>query len=220
MVRKALSRRLDDRILNDIIHDMKTTSPPLLPILRSGAQARLLTTLFLEPDLEFTVSDLAARAGTSIPTATREVARAEKAGIVMSRRVGRSKLVRANLKSDLYEDLSNLLLRTFGPVAVLEKEFSGIQGVEHLYIFGSWAARFAGQPGPPPRDIDVMIVGEPNRDEVYDAAERAESLLSHPVQTTIRTTAQWQALNDDPFIVEVKSRPLLEVGAERKSRPE
>src|ERR1700693_2926400 len=124
-------------MLTDIIQDMKATSPPLLPILRSATQARLLTALFMEPEVESSVTDLASRAGTSVPTATREVARAEKAGIVTSRHVGRSRLVRVNVNSYVYEPLSQLLLRSFGPIALVSEEFTKIGGVERLFIFGS-----------------------------------------------------------------------------------
>ena len=171
----------------------------------------MLTTLLLEPESEFTVSELAARAQTSIPTATREVVRAERGGLVKTRNLGRSKLVRADATSYLYEPLRDLLLRTFGPIAVVASEFSGIAGIRHLYIFGSWAARSAGQEGLFPRDIDLLIVGTPDRDEVDDASMRAEKRLHLPVQTTIRSITQWRGSDGDPFLREVKSRPLQEV---------
>jgi predicted nucleotidyltransferase len=53
------------------------------------------------------------------------------------------------------------------------EEFPGLQGAEHVLIFGSWAARYHQHPGKPPRDLDVLVVGRPSRDEVYDAADRA-----------------------------------------------
>ena len=90
---------------------MKVKAPPLLPILRSGVQARLLTALLLDPEREFSVSDLADISETSVPTAVREVDRAEEAGIVHSRNVGRTRLVTANTRSFAYEPLGKLLLR-------------------------------------------------------------------------------------------------------------
>ena len=29
-----------------------------------------------------------------------------------------------------------------------------------IFIFGSWAARYRGEPGPPPNDIDVAVVSD------------------------------------------------------------
>jgi predicted nucleotidyltransferase len=96
---------------------------------------------------------------------------------------------------------------------VLTREFEGIAGIDHLYLFGSWAARYLGEPGPAPNDIDVLVIGSPNRDGVYDAAEKAERQIGLPVQATIRTRQQWQEA-DDPFIAEVRSRPLVSLQEE------
>ncbi len=190
---------------------MKVNAPPLLPILRSGVQARLLTALLLDPEREFSVSDLADISETSVPTAVREVDRAEQAGIVRSRNVGRTRLVTANTRSFAYEPLRELLLRAFGPLSVVTDEFANLDGVDKLLIFGSWAARYTGDSGHEPRDVDVLIVGAPDRGAAYDAAERAERQLHRPVQVTIRTAAQWENPGSDSFLLEVQRRPLVEI---------
>jgi len=124
--------------LTEIIHSMKVKAPPLLPILGSDVQARLLTALLLDPERELSVSALADISETSVPTAVREVDRAEEAGIVRSRNVGRTRLITANTRSFAYEPLRELLLRAFGPLAVVTDEFAGLDGVDKLLIFGSW----------------------------------------------------------------------------------
>jgi hypothetical protein len=43
---------------------------------------------------------------------------------------------------------------------------------------------------------------------VYEAGERVEKRLRLPVQVTIRTAEQW-ARPDDPFLAEVRRRPLV-----------
>ncbi|HEV8565301.1 MAG TPA: ArsR family transcriptional regulator [Actinomycetota bacterium] len=182
-----------------------------MPILRSRTQAALLTVLFMDPDREFAVSELAARVGTSLPTAAREVTRAERAGVLVAQRVGRSKLVKADTESYVFEPLRDLLLRSFGPVAVIAEEFSGIKGLDRIFIFGSWAARYLGQQGDPPRDIDVLAIGGPDRDDVNDAADRAERRLQRPVQVTLRSNERWNEPNTDEFLRQVRNRPLIEI---------
>lgn len=197
---------------------MKVKPPPLLPILRSDVQARLLTALLIDAERELSVSELAAISGTSVPTAVREVDRAERAGIVRSRNIGRTRLVRANTASFAYGPLRDLLLRAFGPLAVVTAEFADLPGVERLFIFGSWAARYTGDSGHEPRDVDVLIVGTPDRGLAYDAAERAERDLHRPVQVTIRTPEQWGRPESDPFLREVQRRPLIEIDRDAEDR--
>ena len=87
----------------------------------------------------------------------REVSRAEDAGVVVSRRVGNTRLVRA-LPSPITEPLTELLLRSFGPPQVIAEEFAPVGGIDGLYIYGSWAARYAGVPGRAPADLDVLVL--------------------------------------------------------------
>lgn len=37
-----------------------------------------------------------------------------------------------------------------------------VDGVERVLVFGSWACRHLGEPGPTPRDIDVLVLGTPD----------------------------------------------------------
>ena len=187
---------------------MKVAAPVLAPVLRSEAQGKILAQVFADPDSEHTVTALAARAGTSMPTALREIDRAETARLVSTRRSGNTRLVKANPANPLYEPYQQIILATYGPPAVILQELDDLKGIDQVYLFGSWAARYCGEPGPAPNDIDVLIVGRPDRDQIYEAAERAERRLGLPVQATIRTAKQWNDTND-AFISEIRSRPLV-----------
>jgi hypothetical protein len=79
-----------------VVHDTeKTGPPPLLPLLRSRLQAEVLTLVLLNPDREWTMTDLASRVGSAVSSVQREVVRAERAGVMSSRRVGKTRLVTA-----------------------------------------------------------------------------------------------------------------------------
>ena len=189
---------------------MKVAVPLLAPVLRSDAQGRLLALVLADPEAEHSIMALAARARTSLPTALREIDRAEDARIVRTRRVGNTRLVRADTASPLYRPYSEIILATYGPPAVLGQEFANVRGIDQILIFGSWAARYEGEPGRAPNDIDVLVVGDPDRAAVYAAAERAEERLGFPVQATIRPARVWGS-DDDPFVVQLRSRPLVSV---------
>jgi len=194
----------------------KGEPPPLLPLLRSRLQADLLTLVLLNPGKEWTLSELASRIQSTVSSAQREVVRAERAGVITSRRVGNARLVTA-ARSPLTGPLTELLLRSFGPRQVLAEELAGVAGIEDAYIFGSWAARYAGQQGRPPADIDVLVIGAPDRDSLDEAAQRASGRLDREVNVTIRS-AQWWRAGDDGFHAEVNRRPLVPVYGEQTAR--
>jgi hypothetical protein len=187
---------------------MKAAASSLAPILRSDAQGRILARVLSDPEVSYSLSDLVAWSKTSMPTVQREVNRAEHAGLVTSAKVGPTRLVRANVTHPLYSAVRQILLATYGPPAVVAEEFQNIAGVDAVVLFGSWAARYLGQPGPAPNDVDVLVIGGANRDVVDDAAERAERRIGLPVQATVRTPTQW-ASGRESFIKEVRSRPLV-----------
>ncbi len=64
------------RIAGDICVLCKLPAPPLLPLLRSRLQADLLAVVLLTPGREWSLTELADRAGSSLSSAQREMARA------------------------------------------------------------------------------------------------------------------------------------------------
>lgn len=159
--------------------------------------------LLLHPDQEYGVSDLAARLGVPLSTLHREVVRLDEAGLITSRTLGRNRLLRANADHPAAPALTRLLEVTFGPRVVVAEEFA-ILGAEQVLIFGSWAARYAGQAGPPPHDIDVLVVGKVDRADLYDAADRAHASLGIEVNPAVRSVKQW---NDpaDALVAQIKA---------------
>jgi hypothetical protein len=187
-----------------------TTAPALLPVFRSRLQGEVLALLFGDPAVEWTAEDLARRTGHPRHTVANEVRRLESADLVKVRMIGRSKLVRANAASPYFEPLARLALMSFGPPYVLREEFEALGNVERLFIYGSWAARYAGEQGSAPHDVDVLLIGEPDRDAVYEATRRAEERLGREVNVTIRDAKQWKTA-EDGFTRQLRSSPLVEI---------
>ena len=189
---------------------MKTPAPTLSPILRSNAQGDLLAVLFLNPDDEFSLSDLVRRVGALPATVHREIQRLVDSDILTDRMVGRSRLVRVNAQHSLHAPLRELLLLTYGPKVHLEAMVADLPGVEEAYIYGSWAARYGGESGPTPRDVDVLVVGSTARHALNSMAREAELALHREVNVTRVSPEEWQQAQT-PFVATLKSRPLVAI---------
>ncbi len=175
---------------------MVQTAPALLPLLRSAAQARVLARLLLAPAVTWTVSSLAEAADVSQPTASREVRRLEQTGVVTVAGDRNLRSVTVDTDALLYPELAGLVLKAFGPAAVLGEELADVDGVDEAWVFGSWARRYLGDPGPSPTDIDLLVVGEPDMDALADAVTRAGSRLGRPVGPTVLSPGEWDAPPD------------------------
>jgi predicted nucleotidyltransferase len=110
-----------------------------------------------------------------------------------------------------YAGLADVLTKAFGVPAVLAEALRPVRGISGAYIYGSWAARHEGQPGQRPvGDIDLLVLGDPDRDQLYDALSAAEHRLSRPVQAAIRP-ADWLDAGLGSFHETVTSRPLFQL---------
>ena len=191
---------------------METRSAPsLLPILRSRQQGEVLAFVLCDPDRETSMSELAHRVGVPLSSVHREVERAEAAGIITSRRLGNTRFVRADTYSPYYDSLCDLLVKAFGPPHVLAETLEGVDGIEAAYVFGSWAARLHGVAGKRPvHDIDVLVLGEPDRAELYEALSGVEGRLGRPVNVVIRD-AGWLQDGSGGFHATVTERPVVAI---------
>ena len=186
---------------------MRSDGPALLPVFRSQHQAELLTWLLLHPSSEHSVTELAAHLGVPVSTLHREIVRLDTAGLVTSRTQGRNRLVRAATDHPAADALARLLEITFGPRVVVAEEFD-LPGVQRVVIFGSWAARYDGQAGPPPHDVDVLVIGTADRATLYDAADRAQARLGIEVNPVVRTPQQWDD-PDDLLVTQIQASPFV-----------
>lgn len=189
--------------------EVRRPAPSLLPILRSQQQASILALVLGDPELELSLTDLAERTGAPLPSVHREVRRAEAAGLFTSRKLGNMRLVRANIDSPYYGGLADVLTRAFGVPAVLAEALRPVDGIDDAYVYGSWAARHAGEPGVRPvGDVDMLVLGDPDRDSLYEALHKAEQRLGREVQATVRA-AGWLESGSGSFHDTIVGRPLL-----------
>ena len=186
-------------------------SPSLLPLLRSRMQGELLALVLLHPDREYGITELAEACGVSVTAVLREVERLTDGGILEDRRVGRNRLVKARTDTPLYRPLTDLIAVTFGPMPLLAEALSTLAGVRAAYIYGSWAARYSGEPGPPPGDVDVLVVGSPDADDLFDLAESLSRRLGREVNVHRISPESWATSTTDPFLTSVRERPLTQL---------
>lgn len=179
-----------------------------MPVFRSTLQALLLALVLSAPERTFTVAGLAKALDADLATVSRETTRLVNAGVLREERHGRTRILSADTESPVYEELTSLAIKSFGPAHLAHDTFAGISGVSGVVVFGSWAARFAGHPGPAPRDLDVLLVGAPSRIASNRAADQLSARIGLPVQVEVVSADEWG--NDTVQLVrEIKARPHL-----------
>lgn len=188
---------------------MRTSAPGLVPLFRSDTQARLLAVLFDHRGVEHSVTELATILGAPLSTVAREIDRLDAHGIVATRMIGKTKLVAANWGLTWADALAEMLAHTVGLPRRLAEALADVPGIDTAGIFGSWAARHAGEEGPPPNDIDLLVVGTADFGAVRAALRPVERDLGVVVNPTIVSRQRWEDADGDPFLTTVRSRPIF-----------
>ncbi|MGH3208618.1 MAG: hypothetical protein ACRDNO_12750 [Trebonia sp.] len=191
---------------------MRSVPPALLPILRSQVAGDLLALLYLHPEDEYSLTEAANAIGASLNAVHYEADKLSGGGLVTTRKRGNLRLIGAVIDSPLTRPLTDLLAVTYGPLPVLTDLVTGVGGIIEAYIYGSWAARYHGEPGPTPADVDVLVVGSADPDDLDEIADKARATLRRPVNIRRIRPETWNASDPaDPFIKSVKSRPLVTI---------
>lgn len=190
---------------------VKSLPPQLTPFVRSDAVGAILAETLGHPDREVSLGELGLRTNASGAVVHREVGRLVDSAVLRDRQQGRNRLVRANTEHPLFTLMRDLIAATYGPVPLLRELFEDVSRVERLLIYGSWAARRAGENGAFPNDIDVLVVGYAPRRTLSRIASDASGQLDIPVNVTRIPVEDWDAEDVSPFVATVRSRPIIDV---------
>jgi hypothetical protein len=172
----------------------------------------LLALLYLHPERDYSLTEAAGLIGASVKTVHTEASRLVAAGLVADRRRGNVRLLRAASDTPVSRPLTDLLAVTFGPLPVLTDLLAGVPGISAAFIYGSWAARYQGEAGPVPNDIDALVVGTTSRDDLDDMARAAQDQLRRPVSIRRVSPAAWAEPDPgDAFLASVRQRPLIQI---------
>jgi predicted nucleotidyltransferase len=137
-----------------------------------------------------------------------ELQRLLDAGVVERRTVGRTGLFRRASASPLLEPLTALVERTLGVEPALRRRLRDVRGIEAAAIYGSWAAETSVSPT---SDVDVLVIGEPDRDQLEAAAREVEQLAGREISFAVYDPADWaeRVARGSGFATTVLGRPLV-----------
>lgn len=176
---------------------------------RSRVRQRILALLFDRPERRTHLRGIARAVGTSAGTTARELDRLVDAGLVTRSTEGRQVYFQAAADSPLFDAVRTIVRRTVAAPDVLRRHLAGLSGIDRAFIYGSYARNTETSAS----DVDLMIVGHPDVDELTDRASAAEGELGRPINYTILTEDELadRRRHRDRFIASVDEGPTLPV---------
>lgn len=159
---------------------------------------------------------IAKAVGTSAGTTERELERLEGARLIEQQREGNQVYFSVRRHSEILESFSDIVRKTIGVPSTVRRSLAGLAGVERAMIFGSYA-RGTDKPD---SDIDLLIVGNPDRDELTDRLERAGHEVGRPVNEVVMSPEEFESrrTRGDGFVASLHAGPVIEVAPAGVSR--
>ena len=182
-------------------------------ILSSKVRAKILVAFFLSPGIEKNAWELTQSLGENYSAIWKELNRLEENGILASERRGNAKAYRVNHACPIEPELRAIVMKTEGIGGLLKTKLSIMKNVKRAFIYGSAASGKADRFS----DIDLLIIGELNLEELSTLISEAEKELNRPINYVVFPEKEWKEklANNEPFAMNVeKSQKIMLVGGE------
>lgn len=177
----------------------------------SKIRIKLLTLFLTHPKDEFYIRQIQKLTGENFNNIRRELMNLEEAGVLKSLSRGNLKYFQINHAHHLYEDLKNIIYKTEGLGDWIRRLLKPIKGIKSAFIYGSISK---GKESPS-SDIDIMIIGDVDLDQVYSKISRAEDKLKREINVDVISPDEWHSRKKrgDSYINDIlKNKAIFIIG--------
>jgi predicted nucleotidyltransferase len=163
----------------------------------SKTRVAILTKLLLNPGKAYYVRELSRDLGITYSMLYKEKKNLSSLGIIKEEKKGKVTLLSANTKLPYFAELKGLIVKTAGLIEILRANLSGLSGVRYAAVYGSFASGEESAAS----DVDILIVGEVEEEDVLVSIDRAEKLIGRELNFVLWTS--------DEFMERIKRRHSL-----------
>ncbi len=162
----------------------------LTELFTSKTRIKLLMKLFLNPQVSCYLRELAGEFDVSPNAIKGELDSLTSAGYLEREQNGRSVFFRANPRHPFFPEISSIVRKTFGIDQLMDEIMASLGKVEEVYILDDYAqGRDSGI-------IDVLLVGDVNRDKLEDLRRITEQKINRKVRPLAITAREFDEARD------------------------
>lgn len=162
----------------------------LTQLFSSKTRIKLLMKLFLNPQVSSYLRELAKEFEVSPNAIKTELDSLSQAGYLEREQNGRSVYFKANTKHPFFPEISSIVRKTLGIDGLLDEIVSELGDVHAAYILDDYAmGRDSGI-------IDVLVVGDINRDKLEHLRQVTEKKISRTVRPLAVTPEDFERTRD------------------------
>lgn len=180
---------------------------------RSKLREDLLTLYFTNPDKRYYLRELERLLHFSVGNIRRELIKLESMGLFLSENKGNQVYYYLNRSYPLFGELKNIIFKTSGVPKMLRDVLRNFKGISHAFIYGSFAKGEEREKS----DIDLLLIGEVDEDELIEEIEKLERKLQREINYALYGKEDFDKKKRErnPFVLDIsQGKKVFLIGEE------
>jgi DNA-binding transcriptional ArsR family regulator len=180
-------------------------------IFSSRTRVAILRLLFTNPEARYYVRQIAREIRRDISGIKRELDNLDKAGLLISEKLGNLRYYSVNKSSAIYSEIKGIIAKTVGVRGALAKSLGGLQGLRQAWMYSA----NSHPPGEGLGPVSVLVVGRVDLAVLNEAVTHLEGGLGREISYTVFDEGEFDRRRSeaDPFVTGILgSGPVLLVG--------
>ena len=180
-------------------------------------RAELLKLFFTNPEGAFYMQEIGRILGKKPGVFQRTLNNLVSEGIVKSEYRANARYFKVDKHYPLYKELKSIVFKTVGVEASLKAELKHISGIQFAFIYGSYAKGKENYLS----DIDLVVIGGPDEDELIKRIDRLEEKLQREINYKFYGLKEFvrEVKEKEPFVLEIlKEKKIILIGVEDELR--
>ncbi len=177
-----------------------------MPLKFSKNQTLILEIYFNSPEKSYYLRELGRILGKEPGIFQKDINDLANRGILISEYQANSRFFRLNKNYPLYSELKSIFFKTLGAKGKLQGALKKIKNIKIAFIFGSFAQGKEDFYS----DIDLMIIGNPDEDQLISSTSKIEDRLTREINYHIFSPSDWkEKLKKDSFLENILNQPKI-----------
>jgi DNA-binding MarR family transcriptional regulator len=167
-------------------------------LITSKVRARILMRLFLNPNQNAYLRELAKEFDVSPSQIKDELDNLSEAGLLSKEKGGRQINYSANARHSLFPELHSMVKKAMGMDRILDSIIKRLGNLEQAFVIDDYAE------GKDTGLIDLVLIGDINQESLHDVVMKTEKYIHRKIRTLVFTSEEYA---DNKRLLE--TRPLL-----------
>ena len=167
-------------------------------IITSKMRIRILMRLFLNPEQDAYLRELANEFDVSTSQVSGELQQLARAGLLTHNRKGKQINYQANIKHSLFPELQSMVKKALGMDQILESIVNRLGNLEEAILLDDYAC------GKDTGIIDLLLVGNIEMGNLQDLVQKTEKYIGRKIRTLVLNKTEYNSMK-----VNIEKRPSL-----------